>query len=130
MAYYFFDTSVLVAYFKEEDTRTVEIVESVLIGERSANISAITVAEIFSASDMADSLLRDKRLAVLNLLNMTAVDRAIAERSGELRRQHNLALPDALIAACAEQSGGKFFSKDPHYNRLFKAGILAGQIYG
>jgi len=129
MADYFFDTSILVAYFKEEDTRTVEIVESVLIGERSASISAITVAEIFSASDMADSLLRDKRIAALNLLNMTAVDRAIAERAGELRRQHNLALPDALIAACAEQSGGQFFSKDQHYNRLLKTGVLAGQVY-
>ena len=129
MADYFFDTSVLVAYFKEEDSFTVEIMEATLNGEQSASISAITVAEICAASDMADPALREKRLAVLNLLDVILVDRSLAERGGEFRRKHNLALPDALIAACAEQSGGRFFSKDPHFDRLLSAGALSGRVY-
>lgn len=129
MVDYFFDTSVLVAYFKEEDSHTVNIVESSLYGGQSASISAITVTEICAASDMADPSLREKRLAVLNLFDVISVDRGLAERGGELRRQYNLALPDALIAACAEQSGRQFFTKDPHFNRLLKVGVLVGQVY-
>ena len=129
MADYFFDTSVLVAYFKEEDAYTVEAVESVLNGEGAGSISAITVAEICAASDMDDPGLRERRLAVLSLLNVMIVDASIAERGGELRRQHNLALPDALIAACAEKVDGRFLTKDPHFSRLLKAGILQGEVY-
>ena len=129
MADYFFDTSVLVAYFKEEEAHTVQLVESVLSGNEVGYISAITVAEICAASDMDDPGLREKRLAVLNLLNKISIDASIAERGGELRRQHNLALPDALIAACAEQVGGHFLTKDVHFNRLMKTGILQGDVY-
>lgn len=129
MANYFFDTSVLVAYFKEEDARTVHVVESVLNGDEAGFISAITVAEICAASDMDDPSLRERRLAVLNLLHPMPIDQSIAERGGELRRQHNLALPDALIAACAEYAGGRFLTKDPHFNRLLKAGTLEGEVY-
>ncbi len=92
MADYFLDTSVLVAYYKEEDLRTVEVVEAVLRGERQAAVSAITVAEVCAASEMDDQTLRAQRLAILDLLSIVVVDRATAERGGELRRQHNLAL--------------------------------------
>ena len=98
-------------------------------GNEVGYISAITVAEICAASDMDDPGLREKRLAVLNLLNKISIDASIAERGGELRRQHNLALPDALIAACAEQVGGHFLTKDVHFNRLMKTGILQGDVY-
>ncbi|MBI3914172.1 MAG: PIN domain-containing protein [Chloroflexi bacterium] len=78
---------------------------------------------------MNDATLRAKRLALLNVLDVTPINREIAERGGELRRLHNLALPDALIAACAEHAGGQFFSKDPHFKRLLEAGILSGAVY-
>ena len=108
---------------------TEQIVDAALSGDSTATISAITVAEVYAASDMGDAALREKRLAMLRLLDVVAVDREIAERGGELRRQHNLALPDALIAACAEQSGGRFLSKDPHFDRLLNTGVLVGEVY-
>ncbi len=123
------DTSVLVAYFKNEDVRTVEIVERIVAGENTAVVSAITVAEIVASSEMNDPALREKRLAVLGFFDVVLIDRGVAERGGELRRQHNLALPDALIAACAEKSGGRFLSKDTHYNRLLNANVLTGEVY-
>ena len=129
MPNYFFDTTVLVAYFKKEDPRTHELFAEVLNGQATATISAITVAEVWSASDMTDATVREERRATINLLNIVAIDRAIAERGGELRREHNLALPDALIAACAEQAGGRFLSKDPHFNRLSKTSGLDVQVY-
>ena len=128
-AHYFFDTTVLVAYFKKEDIYTHDIVTQVLDEKATASISVITVAEVVAASDMNEPELRDRRLAVLNALTVIPVDRALAERGGELRREHHLELPDALIAACAEQAGGRFLAKDPHFERLLKAKVLSGQVY-
>jgi predicted nucleic acid-binding protein len=129
MSNYFLDSSVLIAYLKEEDTYTVEIVDNALKSGATVTIAAITVAEITSASDMNNLVLREKRMALLSLLDVKIIDRAIATRGGELRRIYNLALPDALIAACAEQAGGEFLSKDPHFNRLINANVLNGRVY-
>lgn len=70
-----------------------------------------------------------ERLAVISLLEIISIDQAVAERGGELRRQLGLHLPDALIAACAEQAGAEFWSKDPHFERLLSAGVLKGKVY-
>lgn len=43
--------------------------------------------------------------AILEPLTEIGVDRGIAERAGRLRRNHGLALPDALIAATAIEAG-------------------------
>ncbi len=126
---YFFDTTVLIAYFKDEDPYTVRVVEPVLKGERTAVISAVTVAEVVAATEMDRPDIRSKRLAVLAALAVRTVDRAVAERGGALRREYHLELPDALIVASAEQAGGHFLSKDPHFERLVKAGVLDGKVY-
>jgi predicted nucleic acid-binding protein len=129
MADYFLDTSVLVAYFKKEDARTHDLMAQVLEGQATAAISAVTVAEVWSASDMADESARRDRQATMELCQVLPVDRLVAERAGELRRRHALALPDALIAASAEQSTARFLSKDPHFSRLLSAGVLQGEVY-
>ena len=45
---YFFDTSVLVAYFKDEDERSAALIEGVIDGTATGAISAITVAELWA----------------------------------------------------------------------------------
>ncbi len=129
MANYFFDTTVLVAYFRKEGAQTHDLFMRVWSGQATATISTVTVAEVWSASDMTDETVQSERRAIIELLGIIAIDRAIAERGGELRRRHNLALPDALIAACAERAGGQFYSKDPHFRRLLESGVLTGVVY-
>ncbi len=129
MAKYFFDTTILIAFFKKEDPRTHDLFSEVLNGESTGAISVITLAEVYAGSDMTEETIRRDRQATLALLDVVEVNRSMAQRAGGLRRQHHLELPDALIAACAEQVGGKFFSKDPHFIRLLDAGILNGEIY-
>lgn len=68
-------------------------------------------------------------LTLTSLLDVVSIDQAIGERGGELRGQHGLHLPDALIAACAERAGGDFKTKDPHFERLLHAGIVNGEVY-
>lgn len=130
MADYFFDTSVLVAYFKKEDARTHDLFERILAGQVTAAISAITVAELWSVSDMLDQKTVEERGAVIALFEIVPIDHAIAQRAGELRRAHNLHLPDALIAASCIAVGARFYSKDSHFERLILANVLQGAIYG
>jgi predicted nucleic acid-binding protein len=126
---YFFDTTVLIAYFKDEDSYTRKLIEQVIGGSAYAGISAITVAEVVSSTDMGDGQLREKRLALLKLLEVVPIDRALAQYGGELRLKYNLAIPDALIAASCIHAGGLFLSKDPHFDRLLKTSVLKGRIY-
>lgn len=65
-------------------------------GRHRLHYSVITRAELFAgttASDLVSQLLGPLREVV--------VDRAVAERAGRIRRETDVRLPDALIAATA-----------------------------
>ena len=126
---HFFDTTVLIAYFRDEDKQSELLVENVLTGKKSAAVSAITVAELWSVQDMDDAIIQRIREAVVQLMEVVPVDASIAKRGGAIRRPHGLKLPDALIIACCHSVGGRFFSKDPHFTRLIDANEIEGEIY-
>jgi predicted nucleic acid-binding protein len=126
---YFFDTSVLAAYFADEDSRSVDLVEDVLSGRATAAVSAITVAELWSLPDMAREDVQRQREAVVQLTQIVPIDHAIAVRGGVVRRTYNLRLPDALIVASCQITGGRFFSKDIHFQRVLASNDVAGEVY-
>jgi len=125
---YFFDTSVVLAYFKNEDARCVSLVKEVVQGQYTAAVSVITVAEVWASSEMKDSNIRSDRLAVLALMQIVPIDTRLAEHGGIIKGQYASELPDALIAASCHQVGGRFFAKDRHFHRLLTAGLLTGEI--
>ncbi len=59
--------------------------------------SVVTRCELFAGRSADEQAIS----AVLSAMHEFAVDRAIAERAGRLRRRHGLRTPDALIAATA-----------------------------
>lgn len=126
---YFFDTSVLIAYFRNEDTRSAVLLEEVLTGRATAAISTITIAEIWSAKDI-DPETRRRRQALVQLMEAVPVDASVAKQGGAIRLTHSLKLPDALVVACCQVSGGRFFSKDPHFERVLNAQEIVGEVYG
>lgn len=68
-------------------------------GDFDVFYSTITEAEIFSGKDVAS--LEKQRIIedLLLLMKRVQVDEHIARKAGELRRKHNILLPDAIIAA-------------------------------
>ncbi len=128
MSDYFFDTSVLVAYFKNEDARSAALIEEVLNGKATAAISAITVAELWSVKS-TDPATHNYREAVIQLMETVAVDASVAKRGGAIRQAHGLKLPDALVVACCQTINGRFFSKDPHFRRVLSASQVVGEVY-
>ncbi|MDO8563046.1 MAG: type II toxin-antitoxin system VapC family toxin [Candidatus Limnocylindria bacterium] len=75
--------------------------ERLLRIERPASYSVVTRCEIFAGSGVNEDLAR----LLLDALREIAVDRAIAERAGRLRRGSRMRTPDALIAATALEHG-------------------------
>ena len=63
----------------------------------TGSYSVITRAELFAGTETDEPAVR----ALLELHTEVAVDSAIAERAGRLRRTASIRLPDALIAATA-----------------------------
>ncbi len=65
-------------------------------GRHRLHYSVITRAELFAGSAGTDFATQ-----VLAPLREIAVDRAIAERAGRIKRELGLRMPDALVAATA-----------------------------
>lgn len=63
--------------------------------------SIVTRCELFAGRDASESGIRE----LLAPFQEIAIDRAIAERAGRLRRVSGLGTPDALIAAAALERG-------------------------
>lgn len=67
------------------------------LGRDELHVSVVTRAELFSGSGAEQRMIR----RLLEPMTDLAVDAAIAERAGRLRRGTDRRLPDALIAATA-----------------------------
>lgn len=63
----------------------------------SGSYSVITRAELFAGHEKDEPAVR----ALLDLHTELAVDSAIAERAGRIRRESDVRMPDALVAATA-----------------------------
>lgn len=68
--------------------------------ERRVHYSVITRAELFAGSTEPDAV-----DTLLGPFREIAIDRAVAERAGRIRRDCGVRLPDALIAATAIEMG-------------------------
>ena len=87
------DTDVLVDSFR--GARRLDI------GRDRAWYSVITRCELFAGRGVNEDLVR----ATLGLFDEIAIDRAIAERAGRIKRAADIRIADALIAATALTHG-------------------------
>jgi predicted nucleic acid-binding protein len=103
------DTDVLIDHLR--GSRRLELSEAVPL----PFISVVTRCELFAGQDVDEAALR----ALLAGFEEVAIDRAIAERGGRIRRETGISLPDALIAASALEHGLAVLTRNRrHFERV------------
>lgn len=100
-----FDTTVVIDYLRGD-----ERARSLLLSlDESPFLSAFSVAELYRG--VREGRERKMLVDALAFFIIVPIDEAIAERGGLWVRQygpsHSVSLPDALIAACAEEKAAR-----------------------
>lgn len=99
-----FDSSAVILYFN--DAASGPALETMLqaIEQGTAAISVVTRAEAMAWPAHTAQSLEEVRLALEGFEHF-GVDAACADEAARIRREHNVKLPDALIAATARLQG-------------------------
>ncbi|MBI4451665.1 type II toxin-antitoxin system VapC family toxin [Candidatus Woesearchaeota archaeon] len=93
------DTNVIVDHLRSFAPAMV-FVESCL-GRDSVFFSAITEVELLAGDSNKDRKKREMLLHLLGTWTKVAPDNPIAASAGDIRREHGLDVPDAIVAATA-----------------------------
>ncbi len=75
------------------------------ISKEGVFLSVISMAEIFSGKDTRDPIKHEKILRFLSHFEVVSLTKEIAILGGAIRRDYQIALADALIAATAIHNG-------------------------
>jgi predicted nucleic acid-binding protein len=85
------------------------------LSDPKLKISIVTRCELFAGRNVDEPKLR----RTLSVLDELAVDQAIAESAGQIRRESNIPVPDALIAATALQHALPLVTRNRrHFDRV------------
>jgi predicted nucleic acid-binding protein len=95
----FVDTDVLIDVLRKQEKAKNFLGGITKDDNITAHISVITEAEVLSGSECKETEKLEKSEALLGLFHAVDVTRALARKGAELRRQHDVALDDAIIAA-------------------------------
>lgn len=95
------DSDVLIDFLRGYTTRIKDVFLRIEKGELDAYISTITVSELYSGQDAADEKGKSELRKLLFIFKKISVDEKIAEKAGDIRRNHHTGLSDALIASTA-----------------------------
>lgn len=106
-----FDTSILVDESRNYQ-RAVELVEKVAKREIEGYISGVTEGEILSGKECKKENVLKKTLDLLYLFTKIEVDNKILQKAGEFRRNYDVGLLDAIIAATAFHLKCKIWTKN------------------
>ena len=93
------DSDILIDVLRRQEKAKV-FIENITKGGEVC-ISALTEAEILSGKDCKDKTKREKTEDLLSFFQVIDVTQSIARKGAELRREHDVPLHDAIIAATA-----------------------------
>lgn len=89
-----------------------QLLNLLIANEEKVLFSAITEAELLSGSECEQDAQRRIVLRLLGLFMKLPVDNATAQLAGKLRRNSDILLPDALIAAAAILADATLFTRN------------------
>lgn len=99
-----FDSSAVILYFKDALSAQALAVMNQAIEEGTGAISVVTRAEVLAWPQHTAQSLEEAITGMASFVQL-AVDVAIADEAARIRREYNLKLPDAFIAATAVLHG-------------------------
>lgn len=106
-----FDTSILIDGLRN-------LKPAIILIERAANkeiigyISGITEGEVLSGRDCKKEIKLKETLELIALFTKVEVNNKILQKAAEFRRNYDIELPDAIIAATAFQQKCKLWTKN------------------
>lgn len=112
------DTSVLVDHLRGFEPAK-NLIRRVREKEFHAFISSITEAELFAGKDVKQESRQLELMELISLFEKIILENKIAQKSGELRRNYDIELPDAIIAATAFHSKCVVLTKNKkHFGKI------------
>jgi len=106
-----FDTTILVDCLRNYK-EAVEAVKLVAKREVDGFISVITEAELYSGMDCRTSSGATAVASLISLFAKITLNNDIAQKAAEFRRNFNVEIPDAIIAATAFSQDAKVWTKN------------------
>lgn len=95
------------------------------LSKEGIHISTITMAEIFSGKETRDVVKKEKILRFLSHFNVIPLDEETAILGGEIRRDYQVGIADALIAATALRNGLAIVTYNTkHFEKISGINIL------
>jgi predicted nucleic acid-binding protein len=123
MRWFVLDTNVLIGYLAGDDA-AVAFVDAAREHQDSLSVSVITEIELLAspALELGDEVLIDRLLASLEIIALYSPQ---TRRAAALRREHRIALGDAIIAAAAQSRSATLVTRDQSFaKRATRAGII------
>ena len=92
------DTDIFIDNLRGHD-KAAEFIRNSL--KEETHFSAITETELLAGKECSDQKKKENVLHMLALFDKIVVDNQIAQLAGDIRREYQTAIPDAIIAATA-----------------------------
>ncbi len=105
------DSDILIDVLRQQE-KAKHFVETIAKNGNIIYISALTEAEVLSGKDCKEPERKEKTEELLSLFQVIDVTQALARKGAELRRNHDMPLHDAVIAATAIEMSAPLYSRN------------------
>ena len=107
---YLLDTNIFIYYFNGE-TAVQSIVSEVLAGQSTGSYCPVSWAELLCYPALTEEEANQIR-SFLRLFTSVSLNEQVLDRAAQIRCSRRIALPDALIAACAIKSNSILMTRN------------------
>lgn len=105
------DSDILIDVLRQQE-KAKRFIETMTKNDHVAHISVLTEAEVLSGKDCKVNQKREKTEGLLALFQVVDVTQSLARKGAELRREHDIPLYDAIIAATALEMAIPLYSRN------------------
>jgi len=117
MSKYLIDTSIIIDYLRDHKP-TVNLVDELLVKNNQFYISVLTQAELYSGKSSRKYAFKHALSGLMVAFKKIPLDESTAVKAGHLKRDYNVTLFDAIIAATAIGNRLILFTRDKDFVKI------------